>query len=38
MPKLTGTAMTMAMAEVTNVPKIGTSAPKSCRTGSHSVR
>src|SRR6185369_10712049 len=34
MPKLTGIAMTSAMAEVAMVPAIGTSAPKSSFTGS----
>src|SRR5258708_1885311 len=34
MPKLTGMAMSSAIAEVTSVPTIGTSAPKSSLTGS----
>ena len=37
MPKLTGTPISMAMSEVTRVPKIGTSAPNSSCTGSHSA-
>src|SRR6202163_1011942 len=37
MPKLTGIAMASAMKEVTSVPKIGTSAPNSSLTGSHSA-
>ena len=34
MPKLTGTPMIRAMVAVISVPKIGTSAPNSCATGS----
>ena len=37
MPKDTGTAMIKAMAEVASVPKIGTTAPKFCLTGSQSL-
>ncbi len=36
MPKLTGTPMRSAMADVTSVPTIGTSAPKCSVTGFHS--
>ena len=36
-PKLTGTAISMAIAEVTSVPTIGISAPNRSVTGFHSL-